>query len=89
MNTRRKWSSVKEFHIINENTVVCSRRVPSVFINKPIYIGVAILETSKLTMYKYHYDYVVPKYGPRAKLLFTDTDSLTYHIETEDVYKDI
>ena len=37
-------------------------------------------------MYKFHYDYIKDKYGDKARLLFTDTDSLTYHIETEDVY---
>ena len=40
-------------------------------------------------MYEFHYDYIVPRYGSKAKLLFTDTDSLMYEIETEDVYKDM
>ena len=57
--------------------------------NKPIYCGLAILDLSKLHMYKYHYDYMKPTYGDNAKLLFTDTDSLCYHVKTEDVYKDM
>jgi hypothetical protein len=48
----------------------------------------AILDLSKLTMYEFHYDYIKPKYGDNATLLFTDTDSLCYHIKTDDLYKD-
>ena len=62
----------------------------SVKLNKPIYTGFTVLELSKLHMYDYHYNHVMKKYGPqKAKLLFTDTDSLTYLIETKDVYQDI
>ena len=54
-------------------------------LNKPIYVGLSILELSKLLMYKFHYDYVCIKYD--AKLLFTDTDSLVYEINSENVYE--
>jgi len=43
----------------------------------------------KTLMYEFHYDYIKQKYGDKAKLLFTDTDSLAYEIQTEDFYKDI
>ena len=49
----------------------------------------AVLDVSKLLVFQFHYDYVLLKYGKRAKLLMTDTDSLIYHVMTDDVYKDI
>ena len=59
------------------------------YFNKPVYLGMCILDLSKTLMYEFHYEYVKQKYGNKAKLLFTDTDSLMYEIETEDFYKDI
>ena len=56
---------------------------------KPTYAGMTVLDISKLLMFQFHYDYILPKYGNRVKLLTTDTDSLIYHIATDDVYKDI
>ena len=58
-------------------------------LNKPISTGFSILELSKITMYNYHYNYILPKYGNNAKLLFTDTDSLCYEIITDDLFQDM
>ena len=57
--------------------------------NKPIYLGLSILEISKTLMYEFWYDYMKPKYGDNVKLCYMDTDSFITHIKTEDFYKDI
>ena len=57
--------------------------------NKPVYLGMCILDLSKTLMYDFHYNYIKPKYGENAELLFTDKDSLMYEITTEDFYRDI
>ena len=57
--------------------------------NKPVYLGLLILEISKTIMYEFWYDYIKPKYQNNAKLCYTDTDSFIIPIKTEDFYKDI
>ena len=57
--------------------------------NKPIYLGLSILEISKLLIYEFWYDYMKPKYGDNVKLCYMDTDSFIMNIKTEDFYKDI
>ena len=57
--------------------------------NKPIYLGQAILDISKTLMYEFWYDYIKPKYGDKARLCYMDTDSFVMNIKTDDFYKDI
>ena len=79
----------KSCKIFNENLISVHMKKTSLTMNKPVYLGMCILDLSKTIMYNFHYNYIKPKYGAKAKLLFTDTDSLMYEIETEDFYKDI
>ena len=60
-----------------------------IYWNKMTIAGFAVLELSKLLMYKFHYDKIVQRYGFNAKLLITDTDSLAYEIKTNNVYEDM
>jgi len=57
--------------------------------NKPVYLGMSILDLSKTLMYDFHYNHIKKKFDSKVNLLFTDTDSLCYEIETEDFFKDI
>ena len=79
----------KSCKIFNENLISVHMKKTSLTMNKPVYLGMCILDLSKTIMYDFHYNYIKPKYGEKAKLLFTDTDSFLYEIETEDFYKDI
>ena len=74
--------------IFNENLVAVHKIKETLTLNRPAYVGMCILDLSKTLMYDFHYNYIKEKYGDKAKLLFTDTDSLTYEIEAEDVYRD-
>ena len=74
--------------IFNENLVAVHKIKETLTLNRPAYVGMCILDISKTLMYDFHYNYIKQKYGSKAKLLFTDTDSLTYEIETNDVYQD-
>ena len=79
----------KDRIIFNENLVSVHMKKTSLTMDKPVYLGMCILDLSKTLMFDFHYRYIKPKYGDRAKLLFTDTDSFLYEIQTEDFYKDI
>ena len=76
--------------LFGENLMGCEMDKIKVVMNKPVYLGQAILDLSKIVMYEFHYDYMVPKYSlEKLKLCYMDTDSLVYDIKTEDFYEDI
>ena len=72
--------------MFNENLFATNRIKEELVINRPIYVGMAILDLSKLLMYDFRYNYMLKK-NYNNKLMFTDTDSLCYEIKTDDVYK--
>ena len=57
--------------------------------NKPVYLGLLILELSKMFKYEFRYDYVKPKYGENTKRCYMDIDSFIVHVKTDDIYKDL
>ena len=74
---------------ISKDLLIMEMKKAEVKMNKPIYLGQAILDLSKTLMYEFWYDYIKPVYRDKAKLCYTDTDSLVVHIKTDDFYKDI
>ena len=74
---------------ISKDLLIMEMKKTEVKMNKPIYLGQAILDLSKTLMYEFWYDYIKPMYSDKAKLCYTDTDSLVIHIKTDDFYKDI
>ena len=75
--------------LFGENLMGCEIGKIKVVMNKPVYLGQALLDLSKFVMYEFHYDYMVPKYGENSTLCYMDTNSLVYHIKTKDFYADI
>ena len=89
---RNKLVSEPNYHtmkLINEDLAIIEMKKVKVRMNKPIYLGLLILEISKITMYEFWYDYVRSKYGNKIRLCYMDTDSFVINIKTKDFYKDI
>ena len=80
----------KSATLFGTNLMGCKMGKIKVVMNKPVYLGQAILDLSKIVMYEFHYDYMKQKYDDdRLTLCYMDTDSLIYDIKTKDFYKDI
>ena len=89
---RSKLVSEPNYHTINlisEDLSVIEMKKTKVKMNKPIYLGLSILEISKILIYEFCYDYMKPKYGNKVKLCYMDTDSFIMNIKTNDFYEDI
>ena len=74
---------------ISDDLLIMEMKKREVYMNKPIYLGQAILDLSKMLMYEFWYDYLKPKYAKNIKLCYTDTDSFIFLVKTNDFYKDI
>ena len=88
---RTKLVSEPNYHTINlisEDLSIIEMKKTKVKMNKPIYLGLSILEISKILMYEFWYDYMKPKYNDNVRF-YMDTDSFVMHIKTYDFYKDI
>ena len=89
---RNKLVSEPNYHTtkhFSDNLLAIEMKKTKVKMNKPVYLGMSILDISKTLMYEFWYDYIKPKYGDRAKLCYTDTDSSVVYIKTEDFFEDI
>ena len=73
--------------ITSDNLVSARKQKPKIIVDRPIYLYFRILQLSKITMYKFHYEEILRKYGSRAKLAYTNTDSFIYHIQTHGICK--
>ena len=62
-------------------------RKTKVYMNKPVYIGQAVLDISKMLVCEFWYDYLEPKYGDKIKLCYMDTDSFIFYVETEILHQ--
>ena len=91
-NRRSILASEPNYHstkYISKDLLIMEMKKTEVRMNKPIYLGQAILDLSKTLMYEFWYDYIKPKYDDKARLCYMDTDSFVINIKTEDFYKDI
>ena len=83
-------ATFKNFKINSKDLVSVSLRASSLVWNKPTPVGATILDPSKLSLYKFHSEEMLPRYGSdRLKVVYKDTDSLLYRIETADLYEDM
>ena len=89
---RSKLVSEPNYHTINlisEDLSIIEMKKTKVKMNKPIYLGLSILEISKTLMYEFWCDYIKPKYGNKVKLCYMDTDSFIMNIKTNNFFEDI
>ena len=87
-NRRNNLVSEPNYHItkfFTENLLAIEIKKTQITMNKPVYLGLSILDLSKIVMYEFWYDYIKPKYGENAKLFYMVTGSFIVHVKTEDV----
>ena len=79
----------EQFVILDENKVLIKMKKANILLDKPIYLGFSVLEFAKKYMYHLHYDIFKRKFNEDIKLIYTDTDSLIYHINTDNLLGDL
>lgn len=79
----------KRFTIFDEDLVAVELHKTHILMNKPMIVGMSILEISKVTMYSFLYEYLKPKYGDKCEVIYGDTDSYILQVECDDFYKDL
>ena len=82
-------ANFKNSHPFSKHLSAVEMGKREITMNKPVYLGQAILDLSKTLMYEFHYSYMRSKYGSKFKLYYMDTDRFVYEIENEDFYRDI
>ena len=89
---RNQLASEPNYHTtkhFSDNLMAIEMKKTKVKMNKPIYLGISILDISKTFLYEFWYDYIKPKYQDKVKLCYMDIDSFVIHIKTQEFYKDI
>ena len=89
---RNQLASEPNYHTtkyFSENLMAIEMKKTKVKMNKPIYLGMSILDISKTLMYEFWYDYIKPKYQDRGKLCYMDTVCFVIYIKTEKFYENI
>jgi len=74
---------------VNSDLVLVETARTKICMNRPIALGFCILEMAKLVMYRFYYEALLPKYGDKFRMLFTDTDSFIFLVETPDLHADM
>lgn len=79
----------KKCIIFNEDLTAVEMEKINIVMDKPVSIGLAVLDISKVVMYEYYYNFLKPKYGENIQIAYTDTDSFVLHVKTDDFYEDM
>ena len=87
VTTERRRNYLVSF--FTENLLVIKMRKTQILMNKPVHLGLSILDLGKTRMYEFWYDYVKQKCDENAKICYIDTDNFIFHVKTDDIYKDI
>ena len=89
---RKRLLSEPNYHSCKKSSdhlMAIEMKKTKVKMTKPLYLAMSILDISKIIMYEFWCNYIIPKYGDRAKLCYTNTDSFIIYIKTEDFFEDI